>query len=125
MSNALELVQIAASAAFDKKALRISALDVKGLSDLCDVTLICSAENEKHAAAIAEAIEEKCKRIAGVKAFAVEGKQIGNWVLMDYGYLVVHVFLNTIRDYYALDTLWPKANKIAVEGSLTQTSPLK
>jgi ribosome-associated protein len=117
MTNYIELGQIAASAAFDKKAGRISLIDVHGLTDMCDVVLVCSADNEKQSAAIADAIEERVKKVAGLKPYAVEGKQVGNWVLMDYGAVVVHIFLAAARDYYAIDSLWPNAKKLPVEGA--------
>lgn len=115
--NMIELGQIAASAAVDKKATNIVLLDVRGLSDMCEVMLICSADNERQTQAVCEAIEERCKKVSGAKPLAVEGKQIGNWVLLDYGSLVVHVFLTAARDYYAFDTLWPKAKRVPVEGA--------
>jgi ribosome-associated protein len=117
MTSYIELGQIAASAAVDKKASRISLLDVRGLTDLCDSVLICSADNERQSMAIADAIDERCRKVAGLKPYAVEGKQVGNWILMDYGSLIVHVFLANTRDYYALDSLWPKAPKIPVDGA--------
>ena len=116
-TNIIELGQIAASAAVDKKAVNVSLLDVRGLTDMCEVMLICSADNERQAQAVCEAIEERCKKVTGSKPYAVEGKQVGNWILLDYGSLVVHVFLTAARDYYAFDTLWPKAKRVAVEGA--------
>jgi ribosome-associated protein len=115
--NSIELGQIAASAVVDKKATKVSLLDVRGLTDLCDCTLVCSADNERQAAAIAEAVEERCRKVAGIKPVAVEGKQIGNWILLDYGSLVIHIFLTSARDYYAFDNLWPKAKVIPVDGA--------
>ena len=79
---------------------------------MCEIALICSADNERQAAAIADAVVEQCRKTAGVKPIAVEGKEVGNWVLIDYGSLVVHIFLTAARDYYALDSLWPKAKNI-------------
>jgi ribosome-associated protein len=117
MSNYVEIGQLAASAAVDKKASRISLLDVRGMTDMCDAVLICSADNERQSAAIADAIEERCRKVAGLKPYAVEGKQVGNWVLMDYGSVIVHIFMSSARDYYALDTLWPSAKQIAVDGA--------
>jgi ribosome-associated protein len=117
MANYIDLGQIAASAAVDKKAGRISLIDVKGMTDMCDAMLICSSDNERQSSAIADAIEERCRKVAGVKPYAVEGKQVGNWVLMDYGSVVVHIFLSAARDYYALDSLWPKAKQITVDGA--------
>jgi ribosome-associated protein len=117
MANYIELGQIAAAAAVDKKAGRVSLMDLHGLSDMCDIVLICSAENEKQSAAIADAIEDHCKKIAGVKPYVVEGKQVGNWILMDYGSLIVHIFLVAARDYYAIDSLWPEAKTVVVKNS--------
>ena len=117
MANYNELGQIAAAAAVDKKSSRITLMDVHGLTDMCDIVLICSAENEKQSAAIADAIEDHCKKAAGVKPYVVEGKQVGNWILMDYGSLIVHIFLAAARDYYALDSLWPLAKTIPVKSS--------
>jgi ribosome-associated protein len=82
MENVLEFGQIAASAAVDKKAGRIALMDVRGLTDLCDVVLICSAENERQTVAVANEIEERCRKVCGIKPHAVEGKTVGNWVLM-------------------------------------------
>ena len=115
--NFIELGQIAASAAVDKKSTRISLLDVRGFTDMCDAVLICSSDNERQSGAICDAIEERCKKVAGIKPYAVEGKQVGNWILMDYGSFIVHIFLADARDYYALDSLWPKAKKVPVEGA--------
>lgn len=118
MANSIELGQIAGSAAVDKKSSKIVLLDVRGLTDMCEATLVCSADNEKQSQAIAEAIEERCKKVAGTRPLAVEGRQIGNWILIDYGSLVVHVFLSAARDYYAFDTLWPQAKKIPIDGAI-------
>jgi len=117
MTNNNEIGQIAASAAVDKKAGRVSLMDVHGLTDMCDTVLICSADNEKQSAAIADAIDERCRKVSGVKPYVVEGKEVGNWILMDYGSLIVHIFLTAARDYYAIDSLWPKAKAIPVEGA--------
>lgn len=116
MKSTFELGQLAASAAIDKKSSKVTLLDVKGLTDMCDVTLICSADNEKQAQAIASEVEDCCKRIAGVKPLSIEGQQVGNWILMDYGALVIHIFLAAVRDYYAFDNLWPKAKPLPTQG---------
>jgi ribosome-associated protein len=107
--NAFDIANEAAAAAADKKALRPVLLDLRGQSDLCDYQFICSGENERQTRAIAEAIEARCKQAGGVRPVAVEGKQSGNWILIDYGSTVIHVFYNYLRDYYALEELWPKA----------------
>ena len=110
--NSFDIAREAAAAAADKKAVRPVLLDMRGLSDLCDYQFICSGENDRQTKAIADGIEERCKKLGGVRPSAVEGKQVGNWILLDYGSTIVHVFYNYLRDYYALEQLWPKAKFI-------------
>ena len=107
--NALELAQEAAKAAASKKAVRPIILDLRGQSDICDFQFICSGSNPKQTQAIASAIEEHCKATGGLRPVAIEGKQSGNWILMDYGSTIIHIFFESLRDYYALEELWPAA----------------
>jgi len=109
--NSLDIAREAAMIALDKKATRPILMDMRGHSDLCDFQFICSAENNRQCQAIADAIEAHCKA-AGVRPVAVEGKQTGNWILLDFGATVIHVFFNYLRDYYALEQLWPKAKHL-------------
>lgn len=110
----LQIAQEAAAAAADKKAVRPVLLDLRGLSDLCEFQFICSGENDRQTRAIAEAIEERCRTTLHIRPMAIEGKQSGNWVLLDYGPTMVHVFFNYLRDYYALEQLWPKAKFLKI-----------
>jgi ribosome-associated protein len=107
--NPLEIARNAAAAASDKKATRCVIIDLRGVSDSTDFHFICSGDNDRQTRAIAEAIEEKCKTTGGIKPNAIEGKQSGNWILMDYGSTLVHIFCSPIRDFYALESLWPNA----------------
>ncbi len=107
----------AAKAALDKKATRLTALDLRGLSDMCDVQMICSGENERQTKAIADAITAHIKQNGGGNPVAVEGLQTGGWVLIDYGSVIIHVFMNEYRDYYALESLWPTAKAISLPGA--------
>ncbi len=107
--NSLDLAKNIALGALDKKATRLVVQDLKGVSDLCEYQIICSAENDRQTKAIAQAIEERCAQVMGIKPLAAEGKQSGHWILLDYGSILVHIFFSQVRDYYALDTLWPKA----------------
>lgn len=110
----LEIAKEAIAAAADRKAVRPVLLDLKGVSDLCEYQFICSGENERQTRAIADAIEERCKKVGGIRPIAIEGKQSGNWILLDYGSTLIHIFYNYIRDYYALEQLWPKAKFLPV-----------
>lgn len=115
--NSFDLAKEAAVAAEDKKAVRPVLLDLRGQSDLCDFQFICSGENERQTRAIADAIEERCKAQGGTRPVAVEGKQTGNWILMDYGSVMVHIFYNNLRDYYGIEQLWPKAKVVDLKAA--------
>lgn len=105
----LEMLEAAAEAALDKKAVRLVGLDLRGLSDLCDYQLICSGENDRQTRAIADSIDTMLKERYNVRPVAIEGKQSGHWILLDYGPLMVHVFFDYLRDYYGLEELFTKA----------------
>jgi ribosome-associated protein len=92
----------------DKKAGRLVLQDLRGLSDMCQYQLICSGTNERQTQAICQGIEDQLRKV-GLRPLAIEGKQTGQWILVDYGSVLIHVFFNYIRDYYSLEELWPGA----------------
>ena len=102
---------MAADAAVSKKARDLVALDLRGLSGVADLFLICSGESEVQVKAIAEAVEEKLKA-HGAQPWHVEGLQGRRWVLLDYVEMVVHVFHHRTREYYLLERLWGDAKKV-------------
>ena len=102
----------AANIAKEKKASRVVLLDLTKHSDLCEFSMICSAQNDRQAKAIAESIEAHFKKEANIKPLAVEGTEISHWILMDYGAAVFHIFMDPLRDYYSLETIWPDAKII-------------
>ncbi len=104
-AHALELLAIAAAAADAKQGSDLVALDVSGPLPLADIFLLVSARNERQALAIADEIEERLAEI-GTKALRREGRREARWVLLDFGDLVVHVFHEEERTYYALERLW-------------------
>ena len=103
--RARELVQIAARAADDKKADDLVALDVSGPLPLTDAFLLASGDNERNVLAIAGAVEDALLE-AGAKPLRREGRAEGRWVLLDFGDIVVHVFHQEDRQFYALERLW-------------------
>jgi ribosome-associated protein len=103
--RALELTQLAANAASDKKAEELLALDVSEQLILTDVFLIASGNSERQVAAIVDAVEESMYR-QSVKLIRREGKGEARWVLLDFGELIVHVQHQDDRQYYALERLW-------------------
>jgi len=108
-------VRLAASAALGKKALDVVVLDLQGLSGIADFFLICSARSTPQADSIAEAVRATL-RSHGVRPRHCEGSAESGWLLLDYGDVVVHVFLEETRGYYALERLWGDAPLLSVEG---------
>ena len=108
----IDVAKLAYRAASDKKATRMVMLDMRKCSDICDYKIICSGSNERQTKAIAAAVEEQCARDLAVKPIAVEGKQNGHWVLIDYGGVIVHIFFDYLRDFYALEQLWSEASMV-------------
>jgi len=103
--RARELLRVAALAADSKQAEDLVALDVSGPLPLTDVFLLATGRNERNVIAIAGEIEDKLIE-AGTKPIRREGRAEGRWVLLDFGDLVVHVFHEEDRMYYALERLW-------------------
>lgn len=103
--SVIEHVHVAASAAEEKSAGDIIALDVTERFPLADVFLIASAETERQVQAVAENIEGRLRE-AGVKPLLVEGVAGGRWVLMDFDGLIVHVQHAEEREFYQLERLW-------------------
>ncbi|RYB89701.1 ribosome silencing factor [Nocardioides glacieisoli] len=103
--HAVELVEVAAQAAHDKKADQVLAFDVSEQIAITDAFLLASASNERAVGAIVDEIEEKLRE-AGAKPIRREGHKEGRWVLLDYGEIVVHVQHEEERMFYALERLW-------------------
>jgi ribosome-associated protein len=103
--KAIQVANIAASAAADKLAENIVALDVTEPMPLTDVFLLASGRNERQVASIADEIEFKLLE-AGVKYLRREGKETGRWILLDFGDVVCHIMHEEDRMYYSLERLW-------------------
>lgn len=112
--RARELLVEAARAADDKQALDLVALDVSGPLPLTDVFLLASGRNERNVLSIASEIEDRLFEI-GAKPLRREGRSEGRWVLIDFGDLVVHVFHEEDRMYYALERLWKDCPAIPLD----------
>jgi ribosome-associated protein len=117
--HALELVNVAASAADSKGGEDLVALDVSGPLPLTDVFLLITGRNERNVLAIAGEVEDKLIE-AGTKPLRREGRQEGRWVLLDFGDLVVHVFHEEDRMYYSLERLWKDCPAIPIELSVAR-----
>ena len=103
-----EMSQAICAAASDKKARDIVTMDMKNLMSSTDYFMVCSAPTATQVRAIADNIEEKMDE-AGVHFNHKEGYREGEWVLLDYGDVVAHIFRQEAREYYALERLWGEA----------------
>ncbi|MEZ4551187.1 MAG: ribosome silencing factor [Desulfobacterales bacterium] len=104
-------------AALGRKARDLLILDVRALTSFADVFLICSGKSNRQVTAIAEHIRRDLKD-RGISPLSVEGLNEGLWVLMDYGHILVHVFLEPVREFYDLEGFWSNAEQIPVDGFL-------
>lgn len=104
----------AARAALDKRAVDVVVLDVQGLSSVTDYFLICSGKSTTHVQTISEAIRDRLKT-QEIRPLHAEGVAESGWILLDYGDVLMHVFLEETRLYYALERLWGDAPTLSLE----------
>jgi ribosome-associated protein len=109
--EAKRIALAAAQAALDKKASEIEILDVTGKVDYADFLVLMTGQSDRHVAAIADAVEEQAEKL-GFRAISVEGMPRGQWVLIDFVDVVVHVFQEDARSLYDLDGLWMDARRV-------------
>lgn len=109
----LELARVAARAADDKTATDTVVLEVGEVLGIAEAFVITSAGNERLVRTIAEEVERQVKEAGGPGPLRVEGRSDARWVLIDYGDVVVHVFLEEARRYYDLERLWADAPRFA------------
>jgi len=98
--------------ALEKKAQDLALLEVGGLTTIADYFIICSGRSDRHVQSIAEGLKED-GRPRGVRPLASEGIARGQWVLMDFSDVLVHIFYEPVRRFYDLDGLW--AGAVAVD----------
>ena len=112
--NSKELARMACEALEDKKALDVKIIDIEQVSTLADYFIIASGTNRNQVQAMADNVEEVPGR-AGYEPKQIEGYQTGNWILMDYRDIVIHVFDEENRLFYALERIWRDGSVIERE----------
>jgi len=119
-------IQLVLHAAGEKKALEPTVLDLRGIASFTDFFVIFTGANRRQVQAISDEIVEQLKR-RGTPAARVEGYQTAEWILIDYGDLVVHIFDDKARRFYDLERLWREAKRynIATDQIGSQASTLK
>jgi ribosome-associated protein len=105
------------------KGIETVLLEVTRFCSFADFFVLCSGGSQRHVLALAQHVEEALAQ-AGVKPLGVEGREEGQWVLMDYNTVVVHIFLQPRREFYNLEDLWSEVPKteIDIDSSAPTTS---
>jgi ribosome-associated protein len=112
-------VTTAARAAAAKKATDTVVLDVGDVLSITDAFVITSGRNRRQVLTIAEEVEAQVKAVDGPAPLRIEGQADAQWVLLDYGDFVVHVFLDEVRRYYDLERLWADAPVVEWDEGVT------
>jgi ribosome-associated protein len=111
-------------AAGEKKAVDPVVLDLREIASFTDYFVIFSGANERQVQAISDEVYEQLKK-AGSPAARVEGYKTAEWILLDYGDFVVHVFEQKARRFYDLERLWRESKRVALPAELTGDSSLR
>jgi len=110
--TSLERAIQCAALALDKKALDVKILDIQRISTIADYLVLATGLSDKQTQAIAESVRSGLKKLG--KALDIEGLKEGNWVVIDYGDVILHVFKEDQRRYYNLDDLWSNAPLVEI-----------
>ena len=110
-----QLAHLIADSALERKALNVMVIDVRGRSSYADFLVIASGTSDRHVQAIAEFVSTHLKKEHRVKTRGAEGLREGQWALVDFGDVVLHVFHQFTREIYSLEELWDDAPRIPIE----------
>lgn len=110
MTEENKLVQSVIEGIQEKKGKNISSIKLKGIPGaICDYFIICEGNTPTQVSALTDSIEETVQKNTSEKPIRVHGKQLAEWVAIDYGNVIVHIFLPHLREFYNIDTLWDDA----------------
>ena len=113
-------VLTALRAASEKKALDLVVMDLREIASFTDYFVITSGTNQRQVQAISDEVFDRLKK-AGTPAARVEGRQTAEWILLDYGDFVVHVFDDKARKFYDLERLWREASRVELPAEIAAT----
>jgi len=111
-------VKLAIHCASEKKAFDMIALDLRSIASFTEFFIIVSGSNQRQVQAIADEINEQLKKKLSTRAVRIEGYNTGEWVLLDYGDFVVHIFNSEAREFYDLARLWRDAGRVELPENL-------
>ena len=113
--TAMELTKLIAKTLDDKKAKDIHAIEITNLTIIADYFIIATGTSTTHVKSLADEVEFRLKDQQGIMPLRVEGYSTSQWILVDYGHVILHIFLNDTRDFYSLERLWGDGKNIPVE----------
>ena len=112
--EAFEKAKTCGMLAEEKKAKDVVIMKLDDLTDITDYFIVASGTSERQVKTIADNVEAGMKE-RGIKPYSVEGLRDGRWVIIDYQNIIVHIFLEQLRDLYDLESLWIEAKKFRIE----------
>ena len=110
-----EAVKVAVKALDSRKAMDIEVLHIGGISVMADYFVICSGSSSTQIRTLGDEVEFQLKEQLGLDPIHREGQASSNWILLDYGFMIVHVFHREAREFYKLEHLWADADREDVE----------
>jgi ribosome-associated protein len=113
-----EEVKLALVSAGEKKAYDLVALDLREVASFTEFFIIATGANQRQVQAITDGIEEQLKKQLSARPVRTEGYSAAEWVLMDYGDFIVHIFEKNAREFYDLERLWRDAKKVDLPADL-------
>jgi ribosome-associated protein len=108
-------------AALKKKAFDLIILDINEISSFGDYFIMCSGNSNRQVKAIASSIEHDLKK-KGIYPLGIEGFNEGNWILLDYDDIIIHIFYHQIREFYELERLWADAPRVELKDEIREKS---
>lgn len=120
-NNVFDLLNVISQAIFDKKGSNIIALDVRSFSTMTDFYLIAEGNVERHVKALHNSILDAMAQ-RGLRPIFVEGVRESDWVVIDFGEIVIHLLIPELREKYALENLWKEGKIVDVKISIDKPS---
>ena len=109
------MLDLIVNAMLQRKVIAPVLLDVQELTSVADYFIICSGSSNRQVSAIAQTIKKELKKHK-YKPLSIDGLQEGQWVLMDFGHVVIHIFYDPVRNFYDLEGLWTDAARVETPG---------
>ncbi|HEX9961503.1 MAG TPA: ribosome silencing factor [Pyrinomonadaceae bacterium] len=109
-----ENIQLALDAASEKKAVNTIVLDLREIASFTEFFVLTSGTNQRQVQAIADEIQEQLKKLLDSRPIRIEGYNTAEWILLDYGDFIAHVFDQKSREFYDLERLWRDAKRVEI-----------